>query len=66
MSPPGKAKGVNDGEVRVAIALVDIVGPAGNSLFDLPPPAEQRAYFEAVVNGINRGGGIACRRLVER
>jgi len=43
--------------------LVDIVGPAGNSLFDLPPPAEQRAYFEAVVNGINRGGGIACRRL---
>ena len=60
----GTAKGVTDKEVRVVIALTEIIGPAANSLFDVPTPAEAKADFEAAVNGINREGGVGCRKLV--
>jgi hypothetical protein len=66
VSPPGKAKGVTDTEVKVAIALTEIVGPAANSLFDVPTPAQARADFEAAIAGINKEGGVACRKLVAR
>ena len=65
-SPSGSLRGVSDREVHVAVALTEIVGPAANDVFDLPPPAEQQANFEAVVAGINREGGVACRTLVAR
>ena len=64
VSPPGRAKGVTDKEVKVVVVLTEIVGPAANELFDVPTPAVAKADFEAVVAGINREGGIACRRLV--
>jgi hypothetical protein len=64
VSPPGSARGVGATEVRVVIGLTAIVGPAANTLFDLPEPAEQRSFFEAAIRGINREGGIACRPLV--
>jgi hypothetical protein len=60
----GTAKGVTETEVRVVVALTEIVGPAANTLFDVPTPAEARADFEAVVAGINAEGGVACRTLV--
>jgi hypothetical protein len=65
-SPSGTVRGVTDEEVHVAVALTEIVGPAANDVFDLPPPAEQEVNFEAVVAGINRDGGVACRTLVAR
>ena len=64
VSPPGSAKGITDTEVRVAVVLTQIVGPAANSLFDVPTPAEARADFEAAIAGINAEGGVACRKLV--
>lgn len=64
VSPPGEAKGVTADEVRVVVALTEIVGPAANSLFSVPTPAEARADFEAAIAGINSEGGVACRTLV--
>jgi hypothetical protein len=66
VSPPGSAKGITDKEVRVAIALTQIVGPAANTLFDVPTPAQAKADFDAAVAGINKEGGVACRKLVPR
>ena len=66
VSPPGSMKGITDSEVRVAIALTEIVGPAANQLFDVPTPAQAKADFDAVIAGINNEGGVACRKLVAR
>lgn len=63
-SPPGSARGITTDEVRVAVALTQIAGPAANGAFGLPSASEQRRMFEAVIAGINREGGVACRRLV--
>ena len=64
VSPRGSAKGITSSEVKVAIVLTEIVGPAANSLFDVPTPAEAKADFEAAIAGINKEGGVACRKLV--
>jgi hypothetical protein len=64
VSPPGATKGITGKEVKIVVALTEIAGPAANSVFGLPPPTEQRADFEAAINGINREGGVACRKLV--
>jgi hypothetical protein len=64
VSPPGSAKGITATEIHVAATLVNIVGPAANSLFGVPPPADQRADFEAVFNAVNKAGGVACRKIV--
>lgn len=60
---PGTAKGLSDKEVKVVVALTEIVGPAANSIFDIPTPAQAKADFEAAISGINREGGVACRKL---
>src|SRR5439155_9449627 len=46
--------------------LTQLVGPAGNQLFDIEPPAQAQADFEAVIAGINKQGGVACLKLVAR
>ena len=66
VSPPGSAKGITDKEVKVAIVLTEIVGPAANQLFDIETPAQAQADFDAVIAGINKEGGVACRKLVAR
>src|SRR5207247_915729 len=66
VSPPGRAKGVTDKDITVAVALTQIVGPAANQLFDIPTPAQAKADFDAAIAGINKEGGVACRKLVAR
>lgn len=63
-SPPGSDQGVNSSSIKVAIILIQIVGPAANSTFGIPPPSDQQADFQDVVNSINASGGVACRKLV--
>src|SRR5207302_1045278 len=60
----GSAKGVTATEVRVAIVLTQLVAAAGNKVFDIPPPDVAKADFDAAINGINKEGGVACRKLV--
>ena len=63
-SPPGSDAGVTATQIKVAIILVNIVGPAANSTFGLESPTDQQATYQDVVNSINASGGIACRKLV--
>jgi hypothetical protein len=66
VSPPGSAKGITAKEVKVVVALTEIIGPAANTLFDVPTPAQAKADFDAAIAGINKEGGVACRKLVAR
>jgi hypothetical protein len=62
--PDGSGKGVTATEVHIAVALTEIVGPAANTLFGIPAPDEAKADYEAAIAGINKDGGVACRKLV--
>ena len=66
VSPPGTAKGITANQITVAIALTEIVGPAANEVFDIPSADEQRLNFDAIIAGINKEGGAACRKLVPK
>ncbi|MHB8467026.1 MAG: type 1 periplasmic-binding domain-containing protein [Acidimicrobiales bacterium] len=63
-SPPGGDQGVTASEIKVAITLVNIIGPAGNSTFGVPSTSEQQADFQWSIDAINAAGGVACRKLV--
>jgi hypothetical protein len=64
VSPPGSAPGVTAGQIKIAVTLTNILGPATNSLFGIAPPSQQRAWYDAVIADINAAGGVACRKLV--
>lgn len=66
VSPPGSARGITPSEIRIAVTLTNIVGPAANSVFGVATPDQQRAWYEAVIGAINASGGVACRKLVPR
>jgi len=58
------ARGVTATQLKIAVMIVDIAGPAANSTFGLAPPAQQQADYEAVLDSVNKTGGIACRHVV--
>ena len=62
--PTGNAPGVSDTEIKIAVTLTNVVGPAANSIFGIPTPAEQQADFDALIDSLNQEGGVACRKLV--
>jgi hypothetical protein len=64
VSPPGTDQGVSSSQIKIAIILIQIVGPAANSTFGIPDPSYQQAAFQDVINSINASGGAACRKLV--
>jgi hypothetical protein len=51
-------------QLKLAVMIVDVAGPAANSTFGLAPPAQQQADYEAVIDSVNKTGGIACRHVV--
>jgi hypothetical protein len=63
-SPPGATPGISPSQVRIAVTLTDIVGPAANSTFGLPSASEQQTDYKELIDAINRSGGVACRQLV--
>ena len=63
-SPQGSVKGVTATQIKVAVTLTNIVGPAANSLFGIATPDEQKTWYEAVFDDINKTGGIGCRQVV--
>jgi len=56
--------GVSNTQIKVAITLTNIVGPAANSIFGIASPADQQKWYEAQLDDINKKGGIACRKVV--
>ena len=61
---PAGAKGVTEDEIHFAVVLTELIGPAANSLMDIPDPAAAQADYDAAIAGVNREGGIACRKVV--
>ena len=62
-SPPGSTQGVTATQIKVAVAVTNIVGPAANSIFGIPSADEQHAAYQAVIDDVNKHGGVACRQL---
>jgi len=58
------ARGVTATQIKLAVMIVDVAGPAANSTFGLAPPAQQQADYNAVLDSVNKAGGIACRHVV--
>ena len=63
VSPPGSDQGITDKEIKIALFLVELAGEAGNASFNVPPAREQKAAYDAIVDEINKTGGVACRQL---
>lgn len=64
VSPPGSAPGISDSTIKIAVGNTEVIGPAGNDVFGIPPADYLRSEYEAVIDAINRSGGIACRKVV--
>src|SRR5205823_14466177 len=57
------APGITPTEVHLAMSNISLAGPVGNSTFDIRPALH--AIADAVVDDINKSGGVACgRKLV--
>lgn len=63
---PASGKGVTDSQLKIAVMLIQIVGPAANSAFDIPPTDQQEKIFNGVIGSVNAEGGVACRKVVPR
>lgn len=64
LSPPDSDQGISASQIKVAITLNEIVGPAGNATYGLASPQEQQEDYQQVIDAINASGGAACRKLV--
>ena len=62
--PPGKAPGVSGSQLKVAVILVNIAGPAANSLFGVATPDTQQKWFNAAISDVNAHGGAGCHKIV--
>jgi hypothetical protein len=56
--------GVSNSQIKIAVTLTNIVGPAANSIFGIAPPADQQSWYTAMIDDINKNGGVACRKIV--
>ena len=61
--PGGTTVGVSDKRMDIAVILVQIVGPAANSIFGIASPADQQKFYEAAIADVNAAGGVGCRSL---
>jgi hypothetical protein len=61
--PAGSGPGLSASRLKIAVILVNIVGPAANSLFGVATPDQQKAYFEAAIKDANASGGAGCRQI---
>ncbi|MHB8465964.1 MAG: type 1 periplasmic-binding domain-containing protein [Acidimicrobiales bacterium] len=56
--------GVTATQLHVGIALVALAGSVGNTTFAVPTVEQQQQDFAAVVDAVNKAGGVQCRQLV--
>ena len=57
------ATGITSNQIKLGIALVSLAGSVGNAAFQVPSPQVQQADFAAVIDSINKSGGVQCRQL---
>ncbi|MDX6661349.1 MAG: hypothetical protein QOJ55_2171, partial [Solirubrobacteraceae bacterium] len=63
---PSGAPGVTDKTIAVAVALLDLAGPIGNSAAGQASADDQQKVAQAVINDINSRGGAGCRQLAAK
>jgi len=63
-SVPAGVPGVSATQIKIAVTLTNIVGPAANSIFGIANPADQQKWYEAVIDDLNKQGGVGCRKIV--
>jgi hypothetical protein len=61
--PTGSATGASGSTVKLAFGVTNIVGPVANSAFGIATPDEQKAGFQAAIDGVNAEGGIGCKKI---
>ena len=61
---PAGVPGVSASQIKIAVTLTNIVGPAANSLFGIASPDEQKTWYEAQIDDLNKNGGVGCRKIV--
>lgn len=61
--PSSSDQGVNGNQIKIAIIVLNIVGPAANTTFGIESPSEQQAQYTAMINYVNGTGGVACHKL---
>lgn len=59
----GGVSGISATEIKVAVTLTNIVGPAANSAFGVPTTSQQQADYQEIIDAINHDGGVACRKI---
>lgn len=59
-------KGITQTSVKIGVALIDLAGPAANSLFGIDDPKVYQRQYNAVIQSINAAGGVACRKIVAK
>jgi len=62
--PSSSATGVTASRIKVAVILVEIVGPVANQTFGIATPEEVQSWYQAAIDQLNAEGGVACRTLV--
>ena len=63
VSPPGSDQGITDREIKIAFMLVELVGATGNDTVNVPSKEEQKAAYDAIIDEVNKTGGVACRKI---
>jgi hypothetical protein len=59
-------QGVTATTINIDVVLFQLAGAASNKFIGVPEPAEQQRDYEAVINSINKAGGIQCRKIAAK
>jgi len=57
-------QGVSPTQIHIDAVLFELEGAASNSFIGVPSTQDQQNQMQAVVDSVNKSGGIQCRKLV--
>ena len=66
LEAPDGTPGVKDDEIFIAVGLLELAGPIGNSAAGQAESGEMQRIAETIIADINARGGVQCRQLVAK
>lgn len=63
---PSGPSGVTDKTITVAVSVLNVAGPVGNSAAGLASPDDLKKMAQAIADDINERGGVQCRTIALR
>ncbi|HEX5268500.1 MAG TPA: ABC transporter substrate-binding protein [Acidimicrobiales bacterium] len=51
-------------QIRIGVVLLSLAGPVGNQAVGVASPQAQQDMAQALIDDINKAGGVQCRKLV--